>query len=212
MHQQFHQPLAHLNLDDGLDPVVGAVGEVAQRPEGVREHVLVRARHQLRENGQGGLHLLKSRLGLAPAVVGKGPGGVPEHGDLGGRVELREQRLHGALVQDQVPALGRVSRNVAEGPDGLLPHILRRGGQEVHKDGHGALLDDDLGVLARPARDVGQRPRRLELELGNVVPLKKLDELSHHVCLDHLRDWGVSLYTQQLSEPHRRLQLVLAHV
>lgn len=38
-------------------------------------------------------------------------------------VEEREERAERALLEDVVPALGRVSGDVAEGPDCLLAHV-----------------------------------------------------------------------------------------
>merc|ERR1719460_2451663 len=209
VHQKLHQPLAHVDLDHGLDPVVRPVREVAESPQGVREDVLVDRSHELGQNGQRGLHLLEGRLGLAPAVVGERPGRVSEHGDLGLGVELREEGVHGVGVEHEVPALWAVAGDVAEGPHRLLSNVLGGGHEELDEDWHGPVLDDDLGVLAGSARDVRESPGGLELELGNVFPLEELHELSHHVGLDHLRYGRVPLDTEKLSEPYGGLQLVV---
>ncbi len=69
------------------------------------------------------------------------------------------------LIKDVVPALWRVAGNVAEGPDGLLLHVLLLGEQQAHKDGDGSRLDNAARLLARPGGDVGERPGSLELLL-----------------------------------------------
>lgn len=80
-----------------------------------------------------------------------------------GLVEEGEERPEGALLEDVVAALGAVSSNVAEGPDGLLADVEDGGGEELDEDRHGARLDDDLSVLRGSRCDVGEGPGGLEL-------------------------------------------------
>ena len=55
--QQLDQAAAHAGLDDLLDLVVGAVGEVGQRPARVGQHLLVVGVDQLGQRRQGQLGL-----------------------------------------------------------------------------------------------------------------------------------------------------------
>ena len=74
------------------------------------------------------------------------------------------------------PALRRVPGDVAEGPDGLLLHVLLLRQQQVHEDGHGARVDDLPGLEAGARGDVGERPGRLELQHGVVRGPQELHE------------------------------------
>ena len=145
-HQGDH-PRANARVEDRLDLLVGPVGEVAQRPAGVGEHLVVVGEDELGEHGEGGCHHGPRRLRLAAAEVGQRPRGVAQHRHLRVRVKLLEQRLQSALRQDQIPALGRVAGNVAERPDRLLAHVVVGAHEELHEDGHCAIRDDDAGVL-----------------------------------------------------------------
>ena len=86
-------------------------------------------------------------LGLPTAEVGQGPGGIPEHGELGGLLELLEEGGQSIVLQDEVPALRGVSSNVAQGPDGLLPHIIIGGVQQLDKDGDSTVVDHHTCLL-----------------------------------------------------------------
>ena len=72
------------------------------------------------------MHLLEVWLWLSPAEVGEGPGGVPEHGELGVVPQLHEEGNKGFVTQDQVATGWRVSCNVAQSPDSLQAkkHVL----------------------------------------------------------------------------------------
>merc|ERR1719253_1016201 len=78
---------------------------------------------------------LEVRLGLAPAEVGQGPRGVPEHGELGPLVELGQEGGHGPRGQDEVPAGGGVARDVPQGPHGLLADVVVGAEEEPDEDG-----------------------------------------------------------------------------
>ena len=62
-HEQLDEPAADVGLNDGLDLVVGSVGEVAQGPAGVREHLLVVGVHQTRQGRESLLGLFAQRGG-----------------------------------------------------------------------------------------------------------------------------------------------------
>jgi hypothetical protein len=78
-------------------------------------------------------------------------------------VEEGEKGTKGALLEDVVTALGRVTGDVTESPNCLLTDIENGGGEKLDEDGDGARLDDDLGVLGGAGRDVGQSPSCLKL-------------------------------------------------
>ncbi len=214
VHEELDEAAADAGLDDGLDLLVGSVGEVGQRPAGVGEDLLVLLVDELGEGRQGGAHAVEVRLGLAAAKVGQGPGGVAQHGHFGLALELHEQRLHGARVEHQVAAGRGVAGDVAQGPHGLLPHVVVGAHEESDEGGHGAVLDDHLGVLGRPGCDVGEGPGGLELQRGRVVPLQELNEARDHARVDDLLDGRVLLEREQAAELRRVLRLhgrVVAH-
>lgn len=43
-----------------------------------------------------------------------------------------------ALLENVIPALGAISRNVSEGPDGLLADVEHGGRKQLDEDGDGA--------------------------------------------------------------------------
>jgi hypothetical protein len=57
VHQQLDKTAGYASLDDGLNLVVGAVGEVRDGPAGVNEDLVVERVDELGEDGQGGLDL-----------------------------------------------------------------------------------------------------------------------------------------------------------
>jgi hypothetical protein len=57
VHQQLDKTAGNASLDDGLNLVVGAVGEVRDGPAGVNEDLVVERVDELGEDGQGGLDL-----------------------------------------------------------------------------------------------------------------------------------------------------------
>ena len=93
--------------------------------------------------------------------------------------------------------LGSSLHRLTQGPHRLLADVVGRGAEELHKDGDGARIDHDAGVLRGAGRDVGERPRRLELELGEVGALEELDEVRHDASLDHLLDRGAALCSKK---------------
>lgn len=134
-------------------------GEICESFEVSRQLPRFSTRHTRKQT-----HELPVGLGvLASAEVAEGPSGVPEHADLVGLVEEGEERTKGALLENVVAALGAVSSNVAESPNGLLADVEDGGGEELDEDGDGARLDDDLGMLRGSRGDVGKGPGGFEL-------------------------------------------------
>lgn len=136
---------------------------------------------------------------LASAEVAESPGSVAEHAELAAVAKQVQQRLQGTTAEDIVAAVRAVTGNVTEGPDGLLPDIGLRAGEELDEDGDGAGLNDDLGLGGRTRGNVGQGPGSLELDQG-VRGSQELDESGDDASLDNLLDRGVSLLGEKLSE------------
>lgn len=198
--KQFHETTAHSRLDDGLDLLVGPVREVAERPTRVGEDFLVGAEDELGQGGQTGLDHVEIRLGLPAAEVAEGPSGIPQHGQFAPLVKLLEERLHRPGLQDQVATGGGISRDVPEGPDGLLADVVVGREEEANEDGDGSHFHDHLGVLAGAGGDVGERPGRFELQGGVVVALEEFDEAGDDAALDDLLDGRVFLDGQEAAE------------
>ncbi|EJK52945.1 hypothetical protein THAOC_27715 [Thalassiosira oceanica] len=205
--EQLDEATAHARLDDRLDLLVGPVAQVGQGPARVRQDLLVGAEDELAQRLEGLLDQSEVRLGLPAAEVRERPSRVPQHTELGTLVELLQQGREGAGLQDQVAARRAVPGDVAQGPHGLLPHVVVGAQQEPDEDGHGAHLHDHLRVLARSAGDVGEGPRRLELQRGVVVPLQELDEAGHDARVDDLLYGRVLLDRQESAELRRALGL-----
>ena len=200
---------ADARVEHGLDLVVRAIGEVRERPASIGKHLVVRGRDELREHGQGGRHHVPRRLRLTAAHVGERPGGVAQHRHLGLGIELLEQRREHVVTEDEIAALGRVARDVAERPNRLLAHVIVRRHEELHENGHRAVGDHHARVLRRARGNVRERPSRLELEHRIVGALQELHEARHYARRDHLRDWRRALDAEQLAELSDRGQLVI---
>ena len=126
---------------------------------------------------------------LSSAKITQGPDRIPRHGEAGGLGQEGEEGGEDALVQDVVPTLGGVARNVAQGPDCLLLHILLLAQEQRDEDGHGTGVDDLPGLLTGAAGDVGQGPGRLKLEHSIVCCAEELDKAGNYSGLNHLK-WG----------------------
>jgi hypothetical protein len=119
VHEELHHATADTSLDDSLDLVVATIGQVRQSPAGIGEDLLVGRVDETSEGGESGADELEGRLGLAAAEVGEGPGGIPEHGELGRLHQVLQERTHGAVLEDVVAALRRIAGNVTESPHSL---------------------------------------------------------------------------------------------
>ena len=155
----YHQNSSYLNL------LVGAVSEVGERPAGVGQHLLVLVLDQLGQDGEALLHHLEGRARvLVAAQVGDGPGHVAEERGRGLGVDEGDQRLDHAVVDDEVPHGGPVTGDVAQGPHGLLLHIVVGAAQELDEMWNSTAVDHGLGLVRGPGGDVGQGPGGLELQ------------------------------------------------
>ena len=77
LHEQFDESAADSGVNDHLDLVVGSVGEVAQRPARVGQHLTIGVKQQAGQHRQTGRHLLEVRRRvLPPAQVAQRPDGV----------------------------------------------------------------------------------------------------------------------------------------
>lgn len=56
---------------------------------------------------------------FASTEIRESPSSIPQHRELGAFLQLFKQWPQGAMLQDKVPALWRVSSNVSQGPHGL---------------------------------------------------------------------------------------------
>ena len=73
--QQVDEPSRHAGVENGLDLVVRAVGEVRKRPARIGDDLVVLGEDQMREARDERLDELEARLGLAAAQVGQRPRG-----------------------------------------------------------------------------------------------------------------------------------------
>lgn len=80
-------------------------------------------------------------------------------------VEELEKGLESTLRKNVVTALGRVTGNVTESPDGLLADVKDGRREEENEEGDGTGGDDDLGVLRGTRGNVGKSPSGLELNI-----------------------------------------------
>jgi hypothetical protein len=137
--------------------------------------------------------------GLATAEVAQSPGRVTEHAELAAIAEEVKERLQGTTAEDVVAAMRAVTGNVAEGPDGLFPHIGLRASEKLDEDGDSAGLDNNLCLGGGAGGNVGQSPGSLELNKG-MGGSQELDEAADNTGLDDLLDGRVPLLGQKLSE------------
>lgn len=148
VHEQLYQATGDVGLDDSLDLVVGAIGQVRDSPAGVDENLVVKRVHELSENGERRSDGVPVRLrGLAAAEVAESPGGVPKHAELPAVTKKADKRCEGTLSENIVPAVRAVTSNVTKSPNGLLPDVRLGAAEQLNEDRHGAGLDDDLGLL-----------------------------------------------------------------
>jgi hypothetical protein len=119
VHEELHQTSAHASVDNGLDLVVAAIGQIREGPAGIDEHLLVSGVEEIGEGWEGRAYELERGLRLATAEVGKSPGGVPEHGELGRLCQVLQEGTHGAVLKDVVAALRRIASNATQSLDSL---------------------------------------------------------------------------------------------
>lgn len=229
VHEQLDQTAGDTGFNNGLNLVVGPVGQVGDGPAGIDQDLVVQRVDQLGKHGERrgdlwqfvscgfGLQWMPGRHvqthcvpvwlgGLATAEVAQGPGGVAQHAELAAVTKQSQQRLQGAAAQDVVAALWAVTGNVSEGPHSLLADIGLWAGEELDKDGDGAGLDNNLGLCSTTGGDVGEGPGGLELD-ESVGGSEELDETADDTSLDDLLNRGIALLGQEFSEPGGSLDL-----
>lgn len=89
-------------------------------------YLLVDGVDKLSQGGQRGANVFEAGLGLAPAEVRQGPGGVAEHRELRPVRKLLQEGAHRALLEDEVAADRRVAGDVAQRPDLSQTDAVRR--------------------------------------------------------------------------------------
>jgi hypothetical protein len=145
---------------------------------------------------------------LATAEVAQGPGSITEHAQLAAIVDQVQQRTESAGAKNEVAALGAVTGNVSEGPDGLFADVRLVAAEELDENGDGTGLDDDLGLLGGAGGNVGQGPGSLELNQG-MRGAEEFDEAAHDAGFDDALDRGVAFLGEQLSELGSGLHLLV---
>mmetsp|Transcript_26984 Transcript_26984/g.59221 ORF Transcript_26984/g.59221 Transcript_26984/m.59221 type:complete len:248 (-) Transcript_26984:251-994(-) len=209
MEQQLDEPPADPSLDHSGDTIVGTVRQVRQSPARIGEHLYVWRVTEVLQGAEGRRHPLEGRRRLSAAEVRQGPCRVPHHGRLVRLLEHCHDWVQASALQNQVPEVGRVAGDVAQRPDGLLPHVVARRLQQLHEDGQSSMLNDDPCLLCRARGDVREYPRCLKLQVRTVYLLQEAHEARDHPGCDHLLDRGILLNAQQLSELLRRIVLSL---
>eukprot|EP00123_Amoebidium_parasiticum_P010744 comp20291_c0_seq1/m.25464 comp20291_c0_seq1/g.25464 ORF comp20291_c0_seq1/g.25464 comp20291_c0_seq1/m.25464 type:complete len:319 (+) comp20291_c0_seq1:824-1780(+) len=68
VHQQFDKPLAHPRLQHSLDLVVCAVTQIAQRPAGISQYLLIVDPDQTRKHGESHTHNVEVGSGFLPTA------------------------------------------------------------------------------------------------------------------------------------------------
>lgn len=117
-----------------------------------------------------------------------------------------EQRWKGALLEDEISALWRITSNVSQRPNSLLTDVEDGRGEELDKERDGARVDDDLGVVRGSRGDVGEGPGGLELD-HRVARREELNEPRDNASGDDGFDGWILLLREELSELRRGVKL-----
>mmetsp|Transcript_10511 Transcript_10511/g.23775 ORF Transcript_10511/g.23775 Transcript_10511/m.23775 type:complete len:359 (+) Transcript_10511:686-1762(+) len=198
--KELDEPLADAGLNDGIDPLIRAVRQVRECPARVRQDLHVIGVDQVRERRQGRGDPLEGRRRLAAAEIGERPAGVARHGDLLRGHQDMHHGVKAAALQHEVAEVRRVSRDVAQCPDSLLPHVVAGRRQQLHKDRQGTLFHDHAGLVGIARSNVGEHPGGLELEIRSGNLLQELHESRHDAGIDDLLDGRVLLHAQEFPE------------
>lgn len=139
--------------------------------------------------------------GLAPAKIAQCPGGVSEHADLVVFAEQGQQGTESTLLENVIPALGAITSDVTQSPNGLFPNIEHWGREQLDEFRNGLGADNDLSVLSGTRGDIGERPRGLELwhKTGQQPRLRWL-RVSERTCSMEWPVWRNS--TKRGTTPH----------
>lgn len=154
-------------------------------------------------------HSVPIRLGRFPtAEVAQSPCSVAKHAQLPAIADEVQQRTESTGTENKVTALGAVTRNVTQRPNGLFPHIGLVAAQKLDKNRHSTSFNYNLGLLGRSGGNVGQCPGSLKLDQC-VRRSKEFHKTAHDTGFDNTLDRGVPLLGQQLPELGRALDLRL---
>lgn len=69
-------------------------------------------------------------------------------------IQQTQKWSQSSLLQNIISTFGGISRDISEGPNGLLPHVENGGGEKFDKDWNGTGGDHDLGVLRSAGSDI----------------------------------------------------------
>ena len=209
VHEELHQATGDTGLNNGLNLVVGTIGQVRDSPASVNQDLVIQHVDELGKDWKGGGNSVPVRLGsLATAEVAKSPSSVAEHAQLAAIVDEVKKRAQGTGTENKVTAVRAVTSNVSEGPNGLFTNIGLRAAKQLDEDGDGTSFNDDLGLLGGTGGDVGQGPGRLKLNQG-VGRAKELDETGYDTGLNNTLDGGVAFLGKQFAELSGGLDLLL---
>lgn len=125
--QELNQTRDATSGADGLDLIVGFVGvirDVRESPACISVYFVVVAIDESAEQRQSLKNMVKVGLGFASTEVAQSPSGITEkRGLVMGILEQLDEKGHGARVEHEVAAFGRVTSNITKGPHGLLGNV-----------------------------------------------------------------------------------------
>jgi hypothetical protein len=140
--------------------------------------------------------------------------------------EEAQQRPESTLLENIVPTLRTVTRNIPQRPHSLLADIQYRGRKEFDKFRHCICLDYHLGVLLSAGCDICQSPGGLKLpkessegkrrrgkercgtHLKHRVSFpQELNEARDNTTFNDLFNWWVLLFREKLPEFGRGIKL-----
>lgn len=209
VHKELHEATGDTGLDNGLDLVIGTIGQIRDSPASVNQDLVIQHVDELGKDGKGRGDGVPVRLGsLATAEVAESPGSVAEHAQLAAIIDEVKKGAQSTGTKNKVTAVRAVTSNVSKGPHGLFTDIGLRAAKQLDEDGDGTSFDDDLGLLGGAGGNVGQSPGRLKLDQG-VRRAKELDETGNDTGLDNTLDRGVALLGKQFAELGGGLNLLL---
>lgn len=113
--------------------------------------------------------------GFASAQVAEGPGAVLDCVFVVGLLHDADEWVHTAHFEDEVPILGAVACDVADGPNCLFCDVLVGAAEELDEKVDSALVDDGLGLLCGSAGYICEGPGGLEDQLGGDFLLDDFD-------------------------------------
>lgn len=231
MRQERDQVWNDATVDDQLDLLVAAVGQVAERPDSVHENVDVRVVNQMTKSWKDLIDGLNWRgWVLVAAQVDDHPSDVAEETDRDVGFHERQQRRYDSHFDDVVSELRAVPDDVSEGPHGLLAHIGSRRKQKSDEQWNSSCIDDLKDaiseILARASSyvsgnayqvrllgcsrcNVGERPCSLELEHLVLVAFQASHQNRENATLNQLIDRRITVGRKKSASGLNCLELLL---